>query len=28
MPRPGLEWPERIALGGEIARLAREGELA
>jgi alpha-L-glutamate ligase-like protein len=26
--RPGLGWPERIALGCEIARLARDGELA
>ncbi len=26
--RPGLGWPERIALGREIARQAREGELA
>jgi hypothetical protein len=26
--RPGLAWPERIALGCEIARHAREGDLA
>jgi alpha-L-glutamate ligase-like protein len=26
--RPGMDWPERIALGREIARQAREGELA
>jgi hypothetical protein len=26
--RPGLAWPERIALGCEIARQAREGALA
>ena len=26
--KAGMDWPERIALGQEIARQAREGELA